>query len=216
MFRELMAVLAVAALCACGGSTVGVTDAGAEGGSSPGGGFDAGGIPLQHRPSDTQCSQSPPGAGCPFPGGTCQTDAQCTSDAAINGRCVEPSLNTCTCTYDACAGDADCPTGQTCGCHGSPYAGSSGNACTPGNCRIDSDCGARGYCSPSPGTQCGSGPGPALAGYYCHTAKDACVNDGDCPTLQSPSDPNDTTSQTCGYSASTGRWQCQPVPICGG
>jgi hypothetical protein len=213
----LVALLAVTALWACGGSTATRSDAGTDGASSPDSAFDASGIPLQHRPSDAACTQPPPAAGCPFPGGTCTTDADCTSDAATNGRCIEPSINSCTCTYDACAGDADCPTGQTCACHGAPYLGSAGNGCLPGNCRVDTDCEAgKGYCSPSPSAQCGTGTGPGLVGYYCHTAKDLCINDADCPVLRNPSDPNDVTSQTCSYSAPAGRWQCQPAPICGG
>jgi hypothetical protein len=202
---------AVAAICACGGSTSSPSDAGADAAHAPAT------VPLQHRPSDAACLQPPPAAGCPFPGGTCTTDAQCTSPTAPNGRCIEPSENVCTCTYDACAGDTACPTGQTCACHGSPYVGASGSACIAGNCRVDSDCeGGHGYCSPSPSAQCGAGSGPGLTGYYCHTPTDVCVDDSDCPVLKNPTDPNDTTPQTCAYSPAAGHWQCQPVPICGG
>ena len=73
-----------------------------------------------------------------------------TSTAGTNGRCVEQGggIAFCGCTYDTCVDDAACPTGQTCACHGSPYNGG-GNSCVPGNCRVDTDCGPGGYCSPS-------------------------------------------------------------------
>jgi len=204
MNRRVATILTVTALWACGGSTTGAT--GESGVTAK--------VPLHHRPNDAPCSQPPPAAGCGFTGGTCSKDTDCTSDAGANGRCIEPSTNICSCTYDACSGDGACATGQTCACHGTPYTGSLGNTCMPGNCRVDSDCGAKGYCSPAPSTQCGAGSATGLTGYYCHTAMDLCVDDSDCPTLQNPSDPNDPTFQTCGYSM--GRWQCQPVPICGG
>jgi hypothetical protein len=106
----------------------------------------------------------------------------------------------CACTYDTCSGDSACPTGQTCACHGSTYNGG-GNACVPGDCRVDSDCeGGAGYCSPAFATMgCGG-----LAGYYCHTPKDQCVNDTDC-----------ANGNVCTYSTSEARWTCQQELLCG-
>jgi hypothetical protein len=71
-----------------------------------------------------------------------------------------------------------------------------------GNCRVDADCGAGGYCSPSYDTVgCGG-----LAGTYCHTAMDKCLNDSDCPTSSGP--------QACVYSTASGYWECQAEKQC--
>jgi hypothetical protein len=95
--------------------------------------------------------------------------------------------------------DGDCGTGKLCACHGSPYTYGTGNTCTPGNCRVDADCGPGGYCSPAFNTSgCGS-----LGGYYCHTANDQCVNDNDCPS-----------ANVCTYSASAAVWQCAATVLC--
>jgi hypothetical protein len=69
----------------------------------------------------------------------------------------------------------------------------SNNFCLAGNCRVDADCGAGGYCSPTFGS-CGSFFG--VVGYYCHTPKDKCVDDSDCP-------PGD-----CRYDPIGGSWAC--------
>jgi Cys-rich repeat protein len=75
-----------------------------------------------------------------------------------------------------------------------------GNTCMPGNCRVDSDCGAGGYCSPSRGSNgCGY-----VEGYYCHTRADLCVNDSDCAG----------GNMTCAWSATSGRWECANVEFC--
>jgi hypothetical protein len=132
------------------------------------------------------------------------TDAQCTAGA--NGRCNEVgvAVATCACTYDACASDADCSQGQTCACHGSPYTVGTGNMCVAGNCRVDADCGANGYCSPSPAANgCGGIP---VGGYYCHTQGDECVDDSDCH--------GSAGIQGCAYSTTSNRWTCIPLPLC--
>jgi hypothetical protein len=99
--------------------------------------------------------------------------------------------------------DTDCATGQACACHGSPYEGGKGNTCTGGNCRIDGDCGAGGYCSPSySSNNCGS-----LGGYYCHTPADTCTDDTDCVGTGGPA--------ACAYSTTAARWQCIQMPLCG-
>jgi hypothetical protein len=71
----------------------------------------------------------------------------------------------------------------------------------PGNCRVDSDCGANGYCSPTAGGGCGG-----VSGYYCHTAEDTCVNDSDCQ-MNGP--------DVCEYSTGDGRWECVEEELCG-
>ena len=111
----------------------------------------------------------------------------------------------CDCTYDICAGDVACPSGQTCACHGSPYTFGLGNMCVPGNCRVDADCGTGGYCSPSPAMPCGAAGSldycQELA-YDCHTPKDLCVNDSDC-----------AAGLGCVYSVSDGDWKCLAYAI---
>jgi hypothetical protein len=177
------------------------SDAGAETGPTPG-------VPLNHRPSDAQCLQPRSDGTCAVPepedaGFGCSTDNQCTDGNGTNGRCENSSGGPagCFCTYDTCASDSACPTGDLCVCHGSAYVGGAGNTCLPGNCRIDSDCGAQGYCSPAHGTEnCGE-----VSGYYCHTPSDECVNDSDCGT-------NGQTA--CTWSTSSNRWTCQAVIVC--
>ena len=168
--------------------------------------FQLAAVPDNHRPNDTQCATpvaagdyscaSDCGEGAAAPG--CTRDSDCTS--GVNGRCIAsefggPAGQTPSyCTYDACANDGNCPTGQLCACHGSAYVGRVGNTCFASNCRVDADCGSSGYCSPSQATQsCGQS---SLAGYYCHTREDACVNDGDC------------AEGICGYDTTKQSWQC--------
>jgi hypothetical protein len=129
-------------------------------------------------------------------------DSQCT--AGTNGRCYESTGGAlfCACTYDTCMHDTSCATGQVCACHGSQYTNGLGNTCKPGNCRVDADCGAGGYCSPSYDTaSCGS-----LAGYYCHTPTDECIDDSDCATTGGPA--------VCAYSSTAGHWQCTKMALC--
>jgi len=163
-------------------------------------------VPVNHRPSDAQCMTTAPAGDCSFnnPGASCHSDADC-SEAGPNGRCVVPNgPPTCFCTSDSCAGDTACMMGQTCACHGSAYAAGLGNTCMPGDCRVDADCGAGGYCSPSAATNtCGT-----LSGYYCHTPKDQCTNDSDCATSQQ--------GTMCIYSPGTGSWSCQQSGLCAG
>lgn len=166
--------------------------------------------PINHRPDDSQCS-APGGPGdcicngaCTAPEFTCTTDSQCT--AGVNGRCIGSSGGPagCGCTYDECASDSACPSGKTCACHGSPYMYSSDNFCVAGNCRVDSDCGRGGYCSPSPGI--------SVVGYYCHTSNDSCTNDSECSTSNCVNPPS---TPLCAYSTSDKRWGCVcfPMPV---
>jgi len=163
--------------------------------------------PSNHRTSDIQCTQSAPAGNCTC-GDNCPTATYpgqwaCTSDIGCgdgtNGRCVgNLGPAGCGCTYDSCTGDTDCPSGQTCACHASPYTYSAGNTCVPGNCRIDADCGTGAYCSPSPALPCDmTGLDYCQGvGYYCHTPKDQCIDDGDC------------AGSGCLYSPSDGYWKC--------
>jgi hypothetical protein len=208
----------VVVLAACGGVAVGPVDAGSDGSSgSSGSGSTSGSssgvrVPVNHRPDDSQCS-TPRSPGDCGPGGSssssgappgqCSADSDCT--AGQDGRCVNAiDLPLCTCSYDACVHDSDCGPGRTCACHGSDYGGVQGNACVTGDCRVDADCGAGGYCSPTLDmSQCGT-----LGGFYCHTPADQCIDDADCTS----------TSGTpfCVWSPGTKRWECTSLPPCGG
>jgi hypothetical protein len=115
-------------------------------------------VPVNHRASGATC---PAGRGpgstsasyCSTDGGPseatlngprlCESDSDC--GQGTNGRCFlngGPVTDCGTnCSYDACASDADCPTGEPCACRASA-ADSAANSClTGGNCRVDSDCG---------------------------------------------------------------------------
>jgi len=149
-------------------------------------------------PDASACASADAG---PFSLGNCTQDCQCTK--GTGGRCQDESTGAvqCDCEYDSCTDDSACTTGQTCACHGSSY-NSGGNTCVPGNCRVDSDCGSGGYCSPSSTT---GGCGTAIAGYYCHTSADACVNDADC---------GGSFQQVCTYSTSAKHWECGMIQAC--
>jgi hypothetical protein len=69
-----------------------------------------------------------------------------------------------------------------------------------GNCRVDADCGAGGYCSPSRG-RCG-----VFNGFYCHTSADTCVD----PTLDCGS-----CGISCVYTPTVGAFVCGGV-VCNG
>jgi hypothetical protein len=160
-------------------------------------------VPDNHRPSNAQClGPAAPGNiscsnNCPTgPNFACTNDSACTG---LNARCINgggPAGSYC--THDACTADADCPSNQTCACHGSPFTYRAGNHCVPGNCRVDADCGLGLYCSPSPASTC-SPNGDLCLGYYCHTANDLCLNDSDCAAQP---------LTACVYSTSAGFWQC--------
>jgi hypothetical protein len=152
---------------------------------------------------------APPAGACQFMQ-TCPSNdpSCCTSDSACtqgtNGRCnpIGP-LPGCQCNYDACQHDTDCGSGHACACHGTADTGTYGNTCVPGNCRVDSDCGPGGYCSPSLNTMsCGVG----VAGYYCHTANDQCIDDTDCVATMG--------NATCTYSTANSRWECAMYGVC--
>jgi hypothetical protein len=172
----------------------------------------AGRVPVNHRPSDAQCATSAAPGDCvaAFPDAGCASDSDCT-EAGTNGRCINGGGGVaapCACTSDKCAVDIDCPAGQTCACHGAPYTDGNSNTCVTGNCRVDADCGTQGYCSPSSLTAiCGD----SLAGYYCHTAADRCIDDSDCP---GPSPGKPAGSAGCLYSTKDSRWECAVVPVC--
>lgn len=127
--------------------------------------------------SDAECRD----LGVPYPDGVCSAGHQC--------------------TYDKCLQDEDCGTSGVCSCQGATrgWAGiSPGNTCVPGNCRKDLDCGLHGFCSPSVGF--GVGPFYGVAGYYCHTSRDQCRNDGTCGNRG-----------YCAYDPESGFWACSTM-----
>jgi hypothetical protein len=202
-------------------------------------------VPQNHRASGALCpvDRGPGSTTAPYcatDGGPstaavngprlCAGDADCT--AGTNGRCFlngGPVTDCGTrCSYDACAQDSDCPSNQPCACRASATDTAANTCLTGGNCRVDDDCGAGGYCSPSqvnnfcfcPSTAlCQDGSGSCSAGnqpvpcacgdacghaYFCHTKRDSCVDDSDC-----------TGGQTCNFDTVNGVWDCAtcwPVP----
>jgi hypothetical protein len=198
-------VSAVVASTACGG--------GSYSGPAPG---TVARTPLVHRATADACPM-PTGAapsmgtadgGTTPGGGACQTNADCTSGR--NGRCTRIGNGLEQCVYDACYSDAECSAadggaagagggggagGGACACNG----GNGGNnVCLSGGCRVDGDCGAGGFCSPTLGS-CGHYNTPEA--YYCHTADDECVDDQDCATDGSP-------RGYCAYETTVGHWKC--------
>jgi len=212
--------LALLALCVAHcGSTTSVVPGNTDGGDNHDGGPPSLMPPTNHRPTATACSTTrPPGidtdAGAPDSGvvGQCTSDADCTM--GDNGRCLPPGGNAAGdyCTYDACSTDGDCGTGKVCVCGtDEPPYGRTANACVPGNCRVDSDCGAKGYCSPTEATSCGNRSG--TVGYYCHTAGDDCTNDSDCAGT---TDGGATMGPGyCAWQPTVGKWACS-YGICTG
>jgi hypothetical protein len=187
---------------ACGGQAVG-SGSGSGTPDSGQGGHDGSSarVPQNHRPSDSACMTTPPVGSC-SPGGPaamCDEDSDC--EDGVNGRCDNEApapIAGCSCSYDTCAADSSCPTGQTCACHDTPYV-YGGNHCVTGDCRVDADCGVGGYCSPSIGlSSCGD-----IGGYYCHTPSDACVDDSDCSSFE-----------VCAYDTGAKHWACAMNPAC--
>jgi hypothetical protein len=187
---------ALAFLVACGTST---------GDQSPDSGH-ARTVPTNHRAAGSACPSQRGSTMSPCvneagvnPPGMCSKDTDCT--AGTNGRCESngPAICLTRCSYDTCSSDSDCPPHVPCDCRASSTDPSPNSCITGSNCRVDSDCGASGYCSPSTTSLCD------LAGYFCHTAGDQCGNDTDCGT-----------SDACAFNAQDQKWectqQCSPPP----
>jgi hypothetical protein len=108
------------------------------------------------------------------------------------------------CSYDGCFADGDCADGGVCLC-GTALAtrGSDGTAlrtgslCVPARCRVDSNCGAGGFCSPTLSTFCGLRNG--VQGYECHTPNDECTTDAQC---------TDGGGGYCAFQPTLGHWAC--------
>jgi hypothetical protein len=176
----------------------------------------SGRVPVKHRPSAVACSTDRPAgvcavamaAGASAPTPACTKDSDCT--AGSNGRCLELGhVAVCSCSYDMCTTDADCTqTGGPCACRPDAQSivaptSTASNTCLAGDCRVDADCGAGGYCSPSLGS-CGNYLG--VTGYYCHTSADACIDDADC-TAHGGGD--------CRYNDTKKAWDCETSQCAG-
>jgi hypothetical protein len=174
--------------------------------------------PALHRPAASACSAPrPPGdPECvavvqPILEAGCASDNQCTG--GIDGRCgcdpIGAVGTVIECSYDLCLSDSDCD-GGVCSCRENPIHPSGGGFiwqtstwCMGGNCRIDSDCGPGGYCSPS----FGNGSDCVDWFYFCHTPDDECTDDSDCPH------PPGVFPPYCAYDANVGHWACSST-IC--
>ena len=145
--------------------------------------------PKQHNAADQMCDYERTKGDDPSSSRSfgCMSDAECTK--GDNGRCINLGRGSWQCTYDECHSNVDC-SGGPCICGTGPAAN---NRCYQGNCQTDSDCGSNGYCSPTFGS-CGAYSG--VVAYYCHTTKDACTDDADCP------------GGWCQYEPTVGHWIC--------
>lgn len=195
-YVSLLAIpLALAGCSSSDTSSGNGTDAGVGGSSS--------GVPKQHRASAEACAPSK-GSGTTCSGGgagECSSDADCKS--GTNGHCAKQGGGAplCQCFYDTCTNDSECTNGGPCACEGNPYQFIS-NSCAQGNCKVDADCGAKGYCSPSESTSCSGG----LAGYFCHTAADECLDDEECADAG--------PAVVCAYDSTKQHWACAGLLLC--
>jgi hypothetical protein len=136
-------------------------------------------VPQVHRARSIACptARAAGDSFAPRAGDECTSDAACMANA--NGRCLLIGGNG-RCSYDSCARDEDCPGTAVCECRPNE-ASNNPNVCISGDCRIDADCGATGYCSRSKIPGVGeSSFGPFSSGYFCHTEKDCCMDNSDC------------------------------------
>lgn len=155
-------------------------------------------VPAVHVAAKSSACGSARGSNEPPDGAGCKSDDQCT--AGKNGRCLRTGLGFAECTYDECVADADCGAGGFCNCRGE--GATTANRCVVGSdCRTDADCGGP-FCSPSltPGG-CG-GTSLALQGFFCHSARDECIDNADCA---GPDVPGETT---CDYDKAEKKWRC--------
>ena len=157
-------------------------------------------VPAVHRPTPAACAQQrgPGNANANIPFGACKTDAECTEGK--NGRCNHSTFGAQTnnCSYDTCFDDSECKA-NVCTCR---EDASVTNRCTDvGNCKVDADCGPSGYCSPSVAFD---KINVGVAGYYCHTAKDVCVDDADCRQ-------ENLGQAKCAFDPAAARWACSTM-----
>ena len=168
------------------------------------------GVPPLHRANSLMCTvprtPATDGGSAPNNYGGCTGDGQCTSGQ--DGRCqaVYNSM-ACGCSYDTCDIDDVCGDNAVCLCRTTDTPSSANHCLTAGNCRVDSECGAGGYCSPSllVGDTCNQDN----IAYFCHSAQDQCVQDSQCvAAIGQP-------AQGCLFSPhGEGYWACFPFSGC--
>jgi hypothetical protein len=127
-------------------------------------------VPAEHRAVAATCSLS---QGNPETADGAAVSCSSNTDCQAESSLIDPPY--CLgkqCRRDQCLVDSDCPSGTLCLCGADAGGGDiiRSNVCIPANCRLDSDCGANEYCSPSRG-YCG-----AVSGFYCHSSRDTCVD----------------------------------------
>lgn len=159
--------------------------------------------PKYHRPEQKTCA--PPSAPA-----ACLVDADCTVVTMLGlvfatqkGKCVDGGAGG-TCDYDECHADSECLSGtDVCVCANEidVMPPSVGAECVAGTCRTDSACGNGLYCSPSISGYCGAS---YIAGQFCHTCQDECVDDADCQLFE-----------RCSYDPAVGHWACRTTPCAG-
>ncbi len=186
-----------------GGDAATTTSGGSRGGLSS--------VPTDHRFQEVACPRER-GPGSADVVEDCTQDSDCTD--GMNGRCISPNvvgpLGRSRCSYDTCFSDSDCPANEPCRCRPSA-ADNARNYCPAGsNCRIDSDCGPGGFCSPSLLGLGSSVEGGGSFGYFCHTPQDLCLNDTDCDASGCLIEQG-CASMACGYGTASGHWDCFEV-----
>lgn len=159
-------------------------------------------VPEHHRASATKCdgvrSDWVPNISDPGPPASCHTHAECTQGK--NGRCSGNVHDGWRCNYDECQSDTECGK-HVCECGGG-FRSDNDVCLNEGNCKLDAECGTQ-YCSPTLG-MCGDYA--KTVGYYCHTPKDECVDDGDCARVDGGVSVGERPY--CAYDPKVSHWRC--------
>ena len=163
-------------------------------------------VPEKHRAVATKCdgirSASAPVAPPTGSMALCRTDSECTQGR--NGRCTGNPHDGWACTYDQCEIDSACGA-FVCECEGG-FRSDNDVCLAQGNCRVDAECGSQ-YCSPTLG-DCGDYT--KTVGYYCHTPKDECIDDVDCPKSDAA-----FVRPYCAYDHKVSHWKCSTSQCAG-